>query len=160
MLFHSSIINQINMTILFLIEVTFPWKPVQWKHVLTFKGISRGNAKLKQVVINLVLFCFDFSENVKASSMSLASQQCLLVCVQQITFKITDYTGLYIYIQSFIFAWRRLYLFHAKLWVCELLLCESPRSTMFSEKGIFSILNCNYFFKCLELGPFQPPDQR
>lgn len=61
---------------LFLTEVTFPWKPAQWKHVLTFEGIPCGNVKLYQVVINLVLFCFDISENVKASSMSLVPQQC------------------------------------------------------------------------------------
>lgn len=143
------------MIIFFLIEVTFPWKPAQWKHVLTFKGIPCGNVKLHQVVINQVLWGFlIFQKMWKHPACLLYHTNALLIAVQQVTVKRIDYTGICIYMLRFIFNCLEeaiLISCQTVFWFSELLLHESPWPAMFCDKWPCSIFKCNYLKKSLQI---------
>lgn len=96
----------------------------------------------------------------KASSMSLVSQQCLLITVQQITVKIIDYTGSYIYIKRFIFnclekviriSYQTVSLWAFVMWM--------PQINHVLWQGDIFCIKLQLFFLSVQLGSFQPSDQ-
>lgn len=100
------------MIIFSLIEVTSPWKPAQWKHVLTSKGAPCGNIKLCHIVIYLIFW------NIwQHPAAVLHPTSACLIGAQQATVNRTDHRGICVfsYRDSFWSVLRRLCVFHDKL---------------------------------------------
>lgn len=100
------------MVIFSLIEVTSPWKPAQWKHVLTFKSTSCGNIKLYDIVIYMI-----FWNMCQYPAVVLHPTSACLIGAQQVTVSRIDHRGIcvFTYRDSFWNVLWRLCVFHDKL---------------------------------------------